>query len=180
MDVTEIIGFIITDTATADPKEQEATLGRATAGRNQVVRKLNHLTLTSALHRLGVEPTNRTTLAVAGIDCLPADLPTLTRLLAGIAKTEQELLIVGENIRFKPSETIGLIDLLDALARQQEAEPARAHGRPLKLTDDQINQIEQLRADPNVTASAIAAKMGIGRSTLYNYLNRMKELPASN
>lgn len=51
----------------------------------------------------------------------------------------------------------------------------RLGGRPSKLDDLAVREIEALLQDPNITVDDVAKRKGVSRATIYNALNRAKK-----
>ena len=140
--------------------------------------------LPKQLARHGLELKQGDKIKIYDFNCLPVSVSTLLRLMS-------KILGMGIAIEFcRPGITIGgenrdlsrLVIELDQHCRHVHGLKRQAHdskaGRKPTLADDQLPEIRRLLAVERATVSSVARELGVGRSTLFDYLKRHKEADA--
>lgn len=176
--VIHSIGYLISEHVSLSIEKQQDLLSTELPPPYQTLRKLTTTNLVASFNRLGIPPTQSITLVFASVDCFPLNLPAITRLLSKLATLSCEIVIADQNLRFRPADNLDLIQFMVAIPRATKAVAGyeAPNGRPPKFTPEMIEEIERLRSDPANTATSIAKQLGIGRSTLYTYLSRLKDM----
>lgn len=139
--------------------------------------------LPKQLARHGLELKQGDKIKIYDFNCLPVSVSTLLRLMS-------KVLSMGIALEFcRPGITIGpgeqscdlsrFVIELDRHCRHVHGLKRQAHdakaGRKPTLADDQLPKIRRMLAVDRATVSSVARELGVGRSTLFDYLKRHKD-----
>jgi DNA invertase Pin-like site-specific DNA recombinase len=111
---------------------------------------------------------------------------SLVRLLTRLLRSGVTIEICSEGLEIKPDAGDAVFRALTLLDNQQRAVHAvRTHGPDVKtgrkavLKDEQWAEIRALLADKKQSPTAVATQYGVGRTTLFNFIRRMKAADGS-
>lgn len=143
--------------------------------------RFNDLPKQLALH--GHELKRGDRIKVYDLNCLPLSTSTLLRLMAKILGMGIAIEFCRPGITIDPGAQSGdlsrFVIELDRHARHVHGLKRQAHetktGRKPTLPDDQLPEIRQLLAVAGATVTSVARELGVGRTTLFDYLRRHKD-----
>ena len=106
---------------------------------------------------------------------------SLVRLLTRLLRTGVTIEICTEGLEITPDAGDPVFRTLVLLDNQQRALHAvRTHGPEVKtgrkavLKDEQWTEVKALLAEKSGSPGAVASRLGVGRTTLFNFIKRMK------
>jgi DNA invertase Pin-like site-specific DNA recombinase len=172
------VAFLAETPGSATIEEQKASLGPndfvVLAGR----RNFNQLGELLARNGMALKPGD--CVKVFDLSCLAISTTTLIRVLTKLLRAGISVEVVVPKIVIKPDgmgKPHALLDALDGHYRHVhgiKTHPANTapQGRKPLLDVDQLPAIRTMLAKPGSTATKVAKQLGVGRSTLFNYLER--------
>lgn len=111
---------------------------------------------------------------------------SLVRMLTRLLRTGVTIEICAEGLEIAPDTADPVFRMLVLLDNQQRALHAvRTHGPDVKtgrkavLKDGQWPEIKATLADKSSSPGALASQLGVGRTTLFNFIRRMKAAEVS-
>ena len=137
--------------------------------------------LAERLARKGMALQSGDRLKIYDLSCLEISTATLIRIFVKILRSGVSIEICRPGIRIVASENPSalqlLLESLDAHWRlihglKTHGETHAKTGRRPRLSDDQLAAIREMLARPGATTSAVARSLGIGRTTLFDFLKR--------
>ncbi len=119
------------------------------------------------------------------LDRLGFSVKQLIKIVRGLNERSVELASLSENIDtsgLNGSIVLNLFTALSDLERYRISERTkerlaevrklgRKGGRPKKLNEKQLKMAKTMLSKPEHTVTSVARKLGVGRNTLYRYLN---------
>lgn len=131
-------------------------------------------TLTRAGHRL--ERGDK--IKIYDLSCLPINTMTLVRIMMKLLKEGVAIEFCAQNIVIQPDadtdifRLVGMLDQHWRLIHGMKTHTSDAKvGRKALLADDQFPMIQAM-IDGGLTVSAAAKELGVGRTTLFDFLQR--------
>jgi DNA invertase Pin-like site-specific DNA recombinase len=117
---------------------------------------------------------------VYDLPCLGISTATLIRELSKLLREGISVEIAARGIIIKPNTDDRMAALLDALdSHRRHLHGIKTHptdtapqGRKRLLDPGQLSEIRDMLEKPGATATKVAKKLGVARSTLFNYLER--------
>lgn len=117
--------------------------------------------------------------------CLPMHPQNLLRFMRQMLKKGVSIQFAAPGIVIKPEEGNDLFKLVTGLdnhwrlthgvrTRPTDSKP----GRKPKLTEDQLPAIRRMLDDSGATVSSVAKDLGVGRTTLFDFLQRHRDSEA--
>lgn len=125
-------------------------------------------------------------ITVYDLTCLPINTMTLVRMIAKVLKQGVSVAFHAPGITIRPdehSEPFKLIAALDSHWRLVHGMKTHASdskpGRKALLADDQLNDIRGMLGAKGATVASVAKKLGVGRTTLFDFLQRHRDAELS-
>lgn len=122
------------------------------------------------------------TLVVPSWANLTGSMTELVTVVAELAQDGVGVRSLEEGLDSSPaseSPVAGVFLALSEFTKENKA-PRKKLGRPRAMNDEQIARARELLAKPGISASAVAAELGISRPTLYKYVgDAVKERKSS-
>jgi hypothetical protein len=117
---------------------------------------------------------------VYDLSCVALSTPRLMSAMMRLLDAGISIEIVKPEIVITPAQddrVRAFLAAMDATARhihgiKTHPIDAKPQGRK-RLIDEQTSRIKRLLAEPGATSTSVAKSLGIARSTLFNYLNRI-------
>lgn len=119
------------------------------------------------------------------LTCLPMNTTTLVRFMMKLLKKGVAIEFHAPGIVIEPDESNDLFKLVAGLDNHwRRVHGIKTHpsdskpGRKPKLTEDQLPGIRQMLEDSGATVSSVAKNLGVGRTTLFDFLQRHRDAEA--
>ena len=137
--------------------------------------------LAERLARKGMALQSGDTLKIYDLSCLAISTATLIRIFVKTLTAGVTIEICRPGIKIvpdkNPSALQQLLESLDAHWRlihgiKTHGETQAKIGRKPRLSDDQLPAIRDMLRQPRATTSAVAVSLGVGRTTLFDFLKR--------
>ncbi len=174
------VAFLAETQGSATIEEQKACLG---ADDNVIVagRRGFH-EIGQILARNGITLTSGDHVKVYDLTCLALSTTTLIRELTKLLGQGISFEIAKAGIVLKPGakdKTLALLEAFDGHHRHVhgiKTHPVHAapQGRKRILDPERLEAIRAMLDEPGATHGSVARELGVGRSTLFNYLERCK------
>lgn len=118
---------------------------------------------------------------VYDLSCVALSTPRLMSAMMRLLDAGISIEIVKPEIVITPAQDdrVGaFLAAMDAHARhihgiKTHPIDAKPQGRKRLIDEDKLPEIKRLLAEPGATSTSVAKSLGIARSTLFNYLNRI-------
>lgn len=138
--------------------------------------------LPKKLLALGVDLGPGDKIKLYDLSCLPIALSTLLQLITKLLRMGVAIELCRPGITISPSEQDDLYRMLVELDRhwrhihglKRQAHESRP-GRKTRIADDRLPEIQRLLSHPGATVATVAKDLGVGRTTLFTFLQRHKE-----
>ncbi len=134
-----------------------------------------------ALARAGDALEAGDTIKVYDLACIPINTVTLVRMMAKLLRQGIVIRLYKPTLTILPDEQADAFRLLDALDHHWRLiHGMKTHatdskpGRKALLADDQLNDIRAMLEIKGATVASVAKKLGVGRTTLFDFLQRHK------
>lgn len=137
--------------------------------------------LAERLARKGMALQGGDRLKIYDLSCLAISTTTLIRIFVNMLRSGVTIEICRPGIKIVPGENPSdlqqLLESLDAHWRlihglKTHGETQAKIGRKARLSDDQLPAIRDMLRQPGATTSAVARSLGVGRTTLFDFLKR--------
>lgn len=145
--------------------------------------EVSFLELPKALLRAGHRLEAGDTVKVYDFTCLPINTITLVRMIAKVLKEGVSVEFQAPGITIQPDEASDMFKLIAALdSHWRRVHGMKTHaseakvGRKALLADDQIDDIRVMLEAEGATVAKVAKKLGVGRTTLFDFLQRHKDV----
>lgn len=137
--------------------------------------------LPKALARAGDGLEAGDTIKVYDLACIPINTVTLVRMMAKLLRQGVAIRLYKPAVTITPDEKADAFRLLDALDHHWRLiHGMKTHaadskpGRKALLADDQLSDIRAMLEMKGATVASVAKKLGVGRTTLFDFLQRHK------
>jgi DNA invertase Pin-like site-specific DNA recombinase len=117
--------------------------------------------------------------------CLPLNTMTLVRMMVKVLRRGITIEFCAPKIVIEPDDGSDLFRLVAALDNHwRRVHGMKTHssdskpGRKPRLTDDQLSDIRQMLDMSGATVASVAKSLGVGRTTLFDFLQRHRDAPA--
>lgn len=118
---------------------------------------------------------------VYDLTCLPVNTATLVRMIVKLLRGGVAIELCSPGLVIDPDTNEDMVRLLVALdSHWRRVHGMKTHptnsktGRKPLLTADRLNEIKAMLAEKDATYDSVAEDLGVGRTTLYDYLQRHK------
>lgn len=171
-----IFVFLAETPGSATIEDQKAHLGPddlAVLGGNRNFSQLGEL-----LETAGSPLQRGDRIKIHNFNCLSLSTDMLVRALTKLLRKGVSFEVTEPGIVVEPGDTTGQLLLAALDAHYRHIHGLRTHaetgtrGRQPSIRPDQIPAIRARMEEPGMTAAAVAQELGIGRSTLFSYLER--------
>lgn len=142
--------------------------------------QVSFLDLPRKLAHEGYELTRGDKIKIYDFACLPINTMTLVRMMVKVLRKGVAIEFCAPGITILPDEDNGqlfrLIAALDNHWRRVHGMKTHAGeskpGRKPRFTAEQLPEIRQLLAQEGATVASVAKDLGVGRTTLFDFLQR--------
>lgn len=168
--------FLAETPGSASIEEQKAQVGADDVAVLAGNRSLSHLG--DLLSQAGSPLQNGDRIKIHDFRCLSLSTDMLVRALTTILGKGVSVEVTSLGIVIEPGETTAQLLLAALDAHYRHIHGLKTHpvsvtrGRQPAIQPEQIPAIRARMAEPGMTAASVAQELGIGRSTLFSYLER--------
>lgn len=147
--------------------------------------QVSFLDLPRKLAKEGHELVRGDKIKVYDLTCLPINTMTLVRMMVKVLRRGIAIEFCAPGITIQPDAGSDLYRLIAALdnhwrrvhGMKTHASDSKPGRKPL-LTDDQLPDIRSMLDADGETVGSVAKKLGVGRTTLFDFLQRHKDAPS--